>query len=149
MNKRFRDNGELTSHFSDHWIIKCPSCTIPIDYFDLKIVCVSCGYNKEFKTPNDRFDFNVITVPLENYLSIKSCGETLYANNLDHLEFIESYVFADLRERLPNVNKSLASRLPQWMKNKKNREEILKDIKKLKTKLSQNKYTSRFKAYVA
>ncbi|WP_298760559.1 hypothetical protein [uncultured Psychroserpens sp.] len=149
MNKRFKDNGELTSYFDDHIIIECPDCKSPIDYFNLKIVCVNCGFNKEFKTPKNRFDFEVITIPLVRYLSIKSCGEVLSANNLDHLEFLEEYVSANLRERMPNVNKSLISRLPQWIKSKKNREDILKDIGKLKERLSENHYSSRFKKYIA
>ena len=70
------------------------------------------------------------------WLEISCCGETLWAYNEKHLEFIEKYVAAKLRERVPNINKSLASRLPDWIKRAKNRDEILKAIGKLKEKLN-------------
>jgi hypothetical protein len=69
------------------------------------------------------------------WLQISCCRETLWAYNYKHLEFIENYVSANLRERTPNLNKSVASRLPKWIKSAKNRDEILKAIKKLKSKL--------------
>lgn len=68
------------------------------------------------------------------WLKINCCGEILWAYNYKHLEFIENYVSAKLRERKPFVNKSLASRLPKWIKSAKNREEILKAVAKLKEK---------------
>ncbi len=74
---------------------------------------------------------------------ISCCGQTLWAMNLEHLDFLERYVESDLRERIPNINKSLASRLPQWIKSKKNRNEILKGISKLRLKLKENKYESK------
>ncbi len=70
------------------------------------------------------------------WLQTECCGETLWAYNEKHLEFIENYVAAKLRARIPNQNRSLASRLPKWIKSAKNRDEILKAIGKLKEKLN-------------
>lgn len=72
------------------------------------------------------------------WLQIECCGETLWAYNEKHLEFIERYVAAKLRVRTPNTNKSLASRLPQWIKSAKNRNEVLRACEKLKAKLNGN-----------
>ena len=68
------------------------------------------------------------------YLYSEIGENVLWAYNYEHLEFIELYVQAKLRERIPNHNSSLASRLPKWIKDKKNREPILKAIKKLQSK---------------
>ncbi|MDY6934102.1 MAG: hypothetical protein SVZ03_07755 [Spirochaetota bacterium] len=63
----------------------------------------------------------------------------MWAFNIRHLEFLESYVSARLREREKDErlgwhNSSLASRLPKWLKPAKNREAILKAIYELKAK---------------
>ena len=47
------------------------------------------------------------------------------------------------RERIPNINKSLASRLPQWIKSSKNRVEVLKGITRLRMTLKENNYKSK------
>jgi hypothetical protein len=59
----------------------------------------------------------------------------LWAFNEDHLYFLESYVAA--RQRLTSLqgrlkNTTMASRLPLWIKTAKNRETVLKGIKRLK-----------------
>lgn len=59
----------------------------------------------------------------------------LWAYNIEHLIIIENYI-ADLqrnRNGLDYQNNSIGSRLPQWIKNAKNRSYLLKIIKKLKT----------------
>jgi hypothetical protein len=54
----------------------------------------------------------------------------LWAFNPRHLQFLEDFVRADFRET--HYNASLASRLPEWMKLGKNREEVLRCIKKVR-----------------
>jgi hypothetical protein len=66
-------------------------------------------------------------------LQIPCCSEILWAYNAKHLDFLEGFVTAELREAYPN--QTLASRLPEWMKLAKNREEILKCIRKLRKTL--------------
>ena len=58
---------------------------------------------------------------------------------MEHLQYLEEYVGAKLRSRKKDEesgwqNQSFTSRLPSWIKDKKNRGEILKAIKKLKNK---------------
>lgn len=141
--KRFSDKGELARDFSDYRIIKCPKCSKPVDFFELKVSCIHCGYHKEFKKMEGGFKLASISVELEDYLKIPCCGEMLWALNLDHLNFLEKYVEAELRERIPNINKSVASRLPQWIKSAKNRDEILKCIRKLRKELSDESYSPK------
>ncbi|MFI8685911.1 hypothetical protein [Rossellomorea sp. NPDC077527] len=65
------------------------------------------------------------------WLTTNCCGDTLWAYNKEHLIFLESYVGALVRERVPNINQSVASRLPGWIKSVKNRDAVLKCIEKL------------------
>lgn len=132
--KRFRDQGQHRSDFADHIIVVCPSCTKPVDLLPQKLACVHCGFNE--LTPSwSRYDL---------FLRIECCGETLYVSNLKHLDFLEGYVAADLRERIPNVNKSQVSRLPQWVKSAKNRDEVLKCLRRARKQLAENNYRSVF-----
>ena len=58
-------------------------------------------------------------------------GHTLWAYNPKHLDFLRSYVEAKVRERVPNANASLASRLPKWLKLARNRRSALAALDKL------------------
>ncbi len=55
-------------------------------------------------------------------------GETVWAYNREHLAFLEAYLRATLRQRSPNHNGSLVSRLPGWMKVSAIRQDVLKAI---------------------
>jgi hypothetical protein len=72
------------------------------------------------------------------WLQISCCHETLWAYNFKHLEIIEQYVSAKLRERTRKGRNSFLSKLPDWLKSAKNRDEILKAIGKLRTNFKQN-----------
>ena len=138
--KKFEDNGIELSQFYEYRIVHCPNCSKPVDFVNLKVTCIHCAYHKEFKAIDSWHSLAPITVAMEDYLQIPCCGQMLWAINLEHLDFLENYVVADIRERLPNINKSLASRLPQWMKSNKNRKEILKCISNLRLKLKEHNY---------
>ncbi len=66
-------------------------------------------------------------------LSLEVKGELFWALNEKHLDYLEDYVRSDLRERIPNQNGSLPSRIPKWVKNAKNRDNILKCIQQLRS----------------
>jgi hypothetical protein len=94
-----------------------------------RLVCKKCSYYKV-----GEFDLNPHHLDL--WLKIACCGNILWAYNEEHLEYIEKYVGAQLRERRKDEygwhNQSIASRLPRWIKLSKNRDEVLKCIGKLK-----------------
>ena len=140
MSQRFRDSGESVYDLWDHWIVPCPSCKKPVDLSSRKLSCIQCGYSKVFSEEGTWVKLVPVSVPMEDYLTIPCCGHMLWAVNLAHLDFLEQYVRAQLRERQANVNKSMASRLPQWIKDRKNREEILACITKLRDRLTANGY---------
>lgn len=62
----------------------------------------------------------------------------LWVYNAEHHAYLEAYVRATLREEDPHANhantyrnRTLASRLPRWMKRKENRAEVLKGLERL------------------
>lgn len=63
-------------------------------------------------------------------------GEQLWAYNREHLTFLKGLIGARLRRREPNMNSSLVSRLPSWMLASKNRDAVLKLIRKMERKCS-------------
>ncbi len=74
-------------------------------------------------------------VPL--WLRAECCGgHTLWAFNRPHLDLLENYVAARLRERgsIP-ASMSLVERLPAWAKSIKHREEVLRTIRRLRATL--------------
>jgi hypothetical protein len=148
MENRFNDQQQMLRDFGGTMLIKCPKCTRPIEYQTdpdnaavvKTMACGHCGYIREGYTIDIYKDYwSLFFRNYELYFQASCCGQTLWANNLAHLNFLESYVEAKLRERVPNFNRSLASRLPQWIKSAKNREEILKCIRRMKEKYEKDK----------
>ncbi|KRE02031.1 hypothetical protein M3582_07970 [Priestia megaterium] len=120
-----------------------------------RFICTACGVikNKVIKAngygqarvsyePKANYEVILAENPcdwyfqLPLYLQIECSGNTLWALNLEHLNYIENYIEAELRESYPYYL-SVESRLPKWMKLAKNREDVLKAIQKLKVKLNE------------
>ncbi|HSS51199.1 MAG TPA: hypothetical protein VLX28_19840 [Thermoanaerobaculia bacterium] len=55
----------------------------------------------------------------------------LWAYNHRHLAFLEEYVRATARQSILNLNTSLASRLPRWIKSAARRDDILKAVERI------------------
>lgn len=72
------------------------------------------------------------------WLQADCSGHVLWAYNVRHLDLLDAYVAAKLRERgevMPGAPASLVERLPTWLKAAKNRTEILRTIKRLRSTL--------------
>ena len=117
--------------------------------YEIKIVCPACGHNKTLENISPRENpqqkqGNVLIfgVPIDPFFHLPVwfqsdfSGETLWAYNLEHLDFLALHVGAKLRERntSPRMSRSIGSRLPRWMTSAKNREAVLKAIEKLREK---------------
>jgi hypothetical protein len=145
---RFLDDGSTIYEFGEEFLVVCPKCGSMAKvtsgetasekinnqlFAPRKVMCLSCVFRDTWSgkqlSVGGNFDW-YFKLPL--WLQISCCGETLWAYNYRHLQFLEDYVAAKLRERKPNSTRSTASRLPQWIKSAKNREEVLKAIGKLK-----------------
>lgn len=148
----FTDKNFGFYHFADHFLVECPACSkmakvVPGESFPdvlnkkRDLVCRHCGYSKTWSPSGSLRLYHdrdwYFGQPL--WLQIDCCGNRLWAFNLEHLRYIKDFVKADIRKKTRDteygwMNKSLISRLPKWIKSGKNREEILKAIKKLEEK---------------
>lgn len=137
------------------FLVVCPQCqscalifkldpTIPDIFAPRRLSCGKCGYTKDwaerFMSHSGRGVRPVDScfgLPL--WLTASGCGHVLWAFNMRHLQLIEQYVAADLRQSFQHhdygwFNKSLFNRLPKWVELAKNRTAVLKTIDKLKRK---------------
>ena len=147
--------------FVKNVLVVCPNCLgkalVRADDFDtpkyemaaVKVVCSACGFNKTLENISKRDDLKqkrgkvlIFGSPVDPFFHFPLwllddfSGETLWAYNLEHLEFLAAHVGAKLRERngfKPQI-KSIGARLPRWMSSAGNREQVLKAIEKLKEK---------------
>ena len=146
----FRDTAERIYDFGNEFLICCPRCeaqakVIPDEtQYEIakrfcrkgKMSCFHCGLNRRYEK-----NYSQIGGALDWYFGLSlwlqtpCCGNLLWAYNARHLAFLENYVAAELRARIPYRNGSLASRLPQWIKRAHNRPELLRSIEQLKKKL--------------
>jgi hypothetical protein len=140
---RFRDTQETLCQFgTDEYLVVCPQCSgcariAPIDVDrhsrcdPHRVTCQSCSYNKDGGGQSPE-----IVLPL--WLQVEVSDGRLWFYNFRHLQYIETFVRATLRERRTDLhgcrNASVISRLPNWVKAAKNRRHILKAIDRLKQK---------------
>ena len=136
---------------SDPTLVVCPKChDIAKIYMSqnqpqlgdaVKVICESCGFVKEKETTERSFDWygNDPTDSFFGYslwLKIDCCGHSLWAFNIRHLDLLQNYVNAVLRERnkeqVSYANASIASRLPAWIKSSKNRKKLSLALSKLR-----------------
>ncbi len=153
--QRFRDDGQQIYRMLDEILVVCPRCEscaqITLlapgsqDWFaPRRLVCMYCGYVKEWAQKSIRRGWwdkpvtdDFFGLPL--WLQEPCEGHILWAYNVRHLNLIEAYVGAKLREhrRRPHLgwaNRSLLHRLPRWVSSAKNRSTVLKAIQRLREK---------------
>jgi hypothetical protein len=152
---RYRDDPSLcVEQFADQVLVRCPVCADraivlghpgaprcqpvcgrPVGRRRLR--CLTCGLSKD-GSPPDR----VLGVPVDPYFRLPlwlqaDCrGKCLWAYNAEHLDLLESYVAARLRERQTTPGSmNMTARLPAWLKSAKNRAEVLRAIRRLRSSL--------------
>ncbi|MEM7594866.1 MAG: hypothetical protein AAF383_25785, partial [Cyanobacteria bacterium P01_A01_bin.83] len=135
---------------NDPILAVCPQCNskalvLPNTKDTVKCVCTKCSFNKTKSNKSRSLGWHM-DIPHDGYfgfdlwLQTYCCGHSLYAFTIRHLELLEKYIQADLRERRPSengwwCNSSVVAKLPKWIKSHKNREQLLKAIEKLRAKL--------------
>ncbi|MFG2304513.1 hypothetical protein [Actinacidiphila glaucinigra] len=157
---RFRDQRERKYRydFLDEVLVRCPRCdgcaavtphpgplsdgeatTSGTQNLHRRLRCKECGFFKD-----QIVDSAVVGAPIDPYfqrpvwLQADCSGHVLWAYNVRHLDLLDAYVAAKLRERgevMPGAPASLVERLPTWLKAAKNRTEILRTIKRLRSTL--------------
>lgn len=159
--ERFRDRLERLWRFAGEILVRCPGCdsrasVVPdppsaVDqdhcWLHRRLVCHACGHTDTWEAPRipgstgRRLpDFSGPDDPYFGrplWLSVDCCGRVLWAYNAEHLDLLEGYVSARLRERGPLMGSmSMVERLPKWIKEAKHRAEVLRAIRRLRTSLA-------------
>ena len=150
MTFRFDDDGTILESFADEMLVECPNCarlcrvvpdpnataSMHLLQSPHKATCANCG----FVATSDGKSLSVGTAcdwyfgfPL--WLQSNCNGEVLWALNERHLDWLKAYVSATYRLQKPNVSRSMASRLPNWIKGKHERRAVLRAINLLYKKL--------------
>lgn len=150
---RFLDTGAKIYDLSDEFLVVCPKCSgrgvvTPVAsdkskisdqlFLPRRFVCMNCMHRADWA--GKQIQIGAATdwyfkFPL--WLKVPCCGETLWAYNSIHLETLEKYVSATLRERTKKGRNSFLSKLPKWIGLAKNRDEILRAIDKMKERLNE------------
>jgi hypothetical protein len=106
--------------------IKCPMCEAVATYpVRARPIVVSPSHDPETGLPY------FLTIPFRT--------NTLWARNLEHLNAIEAYIAATLRERnLKDCKKTWFAKLPTWIKASSNRAALLKLLQQLRASLPVN-----------
>lgn len=151
---RFRDPLVRLGRFAGEVLVRCPTCGecatvlahLGAPEFRAgggrrvarrRLRCRACGLAEDafpvtpvFGEPADPY----FRQPL--WLQADCRGHLLWAYNAGHLDLLESYVAARLRERGPIPGTmSLVERLPAWLKSAKNRADVLRLIRRLRASL--------------
>lgn len=95
--------------------------------------CLRCGHQWSLRTAWNFYTHG----PL--WLRTPCHKNALWVLNRAHLDFLEQYIAAELREeRMPDMSsRRLSSALPRWMLSGKNRDDVLRCLKKLREKLDK------------
>jgi hypothetical protein len=155
VSTRLRDSRLTVYDLGGEFLVRCPRCggrarvaSLGVDpsrptHWIARCTCLQCGYQRERPSGTAVIHQDVdwyFGLPL--WLRTPCRGHTLWAYNAQHLAFLDDYVRATFREA-PSVdgmagadgqarNRTLASRLPRWIKSGRHREDILAGIERLK-----------------
>jgi hypothetical protein len=113
--------------FKDHAEVTCKICK------NTSYLPLSWHQDYSSNKPLDPF----FKYPL--WLQTECGGKILWAFNENHLNYLKSYLEANLREDDRRLSWSMISRLPKWMISAKNRQGVLKGIEKLEKQTTELK----------
>ncbi|MEU4215977.1 hypothetical protein [Actinoplanes sp. NPDC026623] len=142
--------------------VMCPRCTghallVP-DHTDpgptkawsrRRFVCPACALTGSWSWRGQSLWWGGVVDPFFGqplWLTTRVRGHLLWALNRKHLDLLEQFVAAGLRERGPNSglrehvtsqgwNMSLIERLPLWMKSARSRDDVLAAVARLRARL--------------
>lgn len=105
----------------------------------LKISCSRCGKERNYKPVRERVfaGSHQATDPycgLPLWLQADFNNYVLWAYNSEHLQYLKAYIGARLREKNGQSFRTLAQKLPAFLREAKHRDALLKLITKLEKK---------------
>lgn len=144
MLKRFRDEQFTNRYFyKEVWVV-CPVCekkaiaSIKEDGY-ARLICTNCGHNKEQSKDEGKSLYTFYPAHswfnVDLWFSAPFRGNTVWALNGQHLNYLEKYISSGIRENPKRTGYTLVEKLPFFMQSAKNRYELLKLISKLRNKV--------------
>lgn len=145
---RFTDQNYRLSDFEKEVWVLCPKChqqaiaALNDTAKEARLRCVSCGYSKTASKCVEYAEGKYAELKQAAHLYFDAAlwlshsfkGEVFWAYNPKHLQYLEDYISAKLREQKVRTHFTLLEKLPKFYHDAKNREALLKIIKKLKSK---------------
>lgn len=160
---RFRDPRSTTYDFIGSILVRCPNCAkvahvVPAPagagdaratlFTPRRLVCRDCGLSRVSTAGCLSFSRGTAQPATDPYFGtpLRLQRETrhgwLWAYNLDHLDLLQHFVQASLRERAPwydtRQKMTLVARLPPWIKRARNRDEILRAVTRIRSSLTSD-----------
>ncbi|MER6035962.1 hypothetical protein ABT133_18895 [Streptomyces sp. NPDC001835] len=155
---RHRDHGQWLVQFTGQVLVVCPRCggralvvprpgVAPPKYFSAllfqprRLACAHCGATADW-TAEERGAGLVGAVPggTEDpffrrplWLQTRCAGRVLWAYDEEHVDALDAYVRARLRERHASPTMGMFARLPAWMKSAGHRDEVLAGLAALRS----------------
>jgi len=155
-SSRFVDNGAQMVDFLRRYTVVCPTCggqarvTAKADepfilFAPRRLTCAGCGFTKEWAERSLSYPSSEEAVDwyfrLPFYFQQRCAGHLLWVANPEHLDFLRRYVAAKHRTRKRDAqgwkSKSLASRIPRWIAESKNRAVVLSALAELEKKMKR------------
>lgn len=146
-DRRFQDQHKRIADFQREVWVECPNCgkkavtLIHDEKQSVQLLCAHCGRNKRISTKVSLYGITGHwRLPANAYFGAKLWlihpfkNEVFWAYNEAHLTYLEAYIGASLREHKDRTHFTLLEKLPKFYHDVKNREALLKIIKKLRDK---------------
>jgi len=142
---RFQDENLLLSDFYNEVWVVCMGCSkkaiakVNSELKTARLFCIYCGYNKEASTLLSKS--MSVQMPANQFFDTELWLQTTFKNDIfwayndRHLDYLERYISAHLREHKDRTHFTLLEKLPKFYHEAKNREALLKIISKIKNKV--------------
>lgn len=136
---RHRDSGAcLCDLAATPVLVTCPSCNARAVVNSDRLTCTTCAHVRPYKRT---WCWETSHFIPDLWLQTPCAGHTLWALNTEHLDLLESYAGATLREDpLPSSVRrmTILAKLPAWLKSAKHRDEVQRAIRRLRTRADTN-----------
>lgn len=157
---RFKDPRRTKYHVISTALVQCPACekiahvVTPPDlagahdadiFAPKRLVCRACGLTKEWRGRRLGLHRDRYAVATDPYFDVRLWLQTetrhgrVWAYNLEHLDLLKRFVGASLREGVPwddhGRKMTVVARLPAWMQQAKNRDDVLRAIRRIHASL--------------
>ena len=134
---RFRDSAIGLRTLAAHGVdVVCPRCHSRARATSARLTCPACTYTATFTGRCTRWGGPVDPWFAQPVWFQASCrGRRLWALNEAHLDLLETYVTARLRERYRGPSSmTMLARLPRWIKAAENRDHVRTAITRLRAR---------------